>query len=42
MAQHLFIPLFTIGKDYWASWNNVSHPQQTPLYGQVLETWWAN
>ena len=42
MAQHLFIPLFTIGKDYWASWNNVSHPEKTPLYGQVLETWWAN
>jgi len=41
MAAHLFIPLFTIGKDYWAYWKNLAHPPQTPLYGQVLETWWA-
>lgn len=39
--ETLFIPLFTIGVDYWASWDNVAHPQTTPLYGQVLETWWA-
>ena len=42
MAETLFIPLFTIGVDYWASWDNVSRPQTTPLYGQVLETWWAD
>lgn len=41
MGQHAFIPLFTIGKDYWAYWKNVAHPPKTPLYGQVLETWWA-
>lgn len=40
MGENLFVPLFTIGKDYWASWNTVAHPQESPLYGQVLETWW--
>ncbi|MCB1539242.1 MAG: ABC transporter substrate-binding protein [Rhodospirillales bacterium] len=40
MAARLFIPLFTIGKDDWAYWPDLHHPAQTPLYGQVLETWW--
>ncbi|MBU6235072.1 MAG: extracellular solute-binding protein [Alphaproteobacteria bacterium] len=42
MQANLFVPLFTIGLDYWAYWPNVAHPRQTPLYGQVLETWWAH
>jgi len=41
MDSALFTPLFTIGRDYWASWNTLGHPQKTPLYGSVLETWWA-
>ncbi len=40
MDARLFIPLFTIGKDYWAYWSDLHHPAQTPLYGQVIETWW--
>lgn len=41
MSKHLFIPLFTVGVDNWAYWSNVAHPDFNPLYGQVLETWWA-
>ena len=40
MAQTLFVPLFTIGRDYWAYWNTLTHPEKTPLYGSVLESWW--
>lgn len=41
MNKTLFVPLFTIGADYWAVWSNIAHPEKSPLYGQVLETWWA-
>lgn len=42
MDANVFIPLFTIGKDYWAFWDNIRHPAVNPLYGQVIETWWGN
>lgn len=42
MAADIFIPLFTIGRDDWAYWPPLKHPAKTPLYGQVLETWWAD
>lgn len=42
MGADVFIPLFTIGQDYWAYWKNIHHPKQTPLYGQVIETWWGD
>lgn len=40
MAANLFIPLFTIGVDYWAYWDTLQHPEKAPLYGSVLESWW--
>lgn len=40
MSQDLFVPLFTLGVDYWAYWNKIKRPNQTPLYGASLETWW--
>lgn len=40
MEARLFVPLFTIGRDYWAYWNNLAHPDRPPLYGSVLESWW--
>ncbi|HEY8963446.1 MAG TPA: extracellular solute-binding protein [Alphaproteobacteria bacterium] len=40
MAANLFVPLFTIGRDYWAYWKGLKHPENPPLYGSVLETWW--
>ena len=42
MAAHVFVPLFTLGVDYWASWKPLRHPAKPPLYGSVLETWWES
>lgn len=34
------IPLYYAGEDYAAYWSPISRPEETPLYGMVLETWW--
>lgn len=39
MHEYVMIPLYYLGKDYVAHWN-LKHPEKTPLYGMVLETWW--
>lgn len=41
MNGYYFIPLNYAGKDFMASRHNIQHPQVTPLYGVVLETWWT-
>ncbi len=33
-------PLFYSGADYVAFKKNIKHPEATPLYGLVLESWW--
>ncbi len=35
------IPLYHNPTDFVAYWTHVAHPQETPLYGMVVETWWA-
>lgn len=35
------IPLYYAGKDYVAYRSFIRHPETTPLYGMVIETWWA-
>lgn len=35
------VPLFYRGTDLFAIWPNVMTPQPTPLYGPVVESWWA-
>lgn len=40
--QYVFIPLFYKGADYIAHHKNITHPDKTPLYGAVIETWWTN
>lgn len=37
---HYMIPLSYAGVDYVSYWQPVERPQETPLYGMVLETWW--
>lgn len=34
------IPLYYAGEDYVAYRSFIRHPESTPLYGMVLETWW--
>ncbi len=35
------IPLYFSGKDYVAYKKNIHHPNVTPIYGMVIESWWA-
>lgn len=37
---HYMIPLSYSGKDYVAYWKPLQRPENTPLYGIVLESWW--
>lgn len=41
MQGYYFVPLNYAGKDFIAARANIHGPQDTPLYGVVLETWWA-
>lgn len=42
LSGYYLVPLFYRGTDLFAIWPNISIPQQTPLYGPVVESWWAN
>ncbi len=42
LKGYYIVPLFYIGKDYMAYKRELGHPETTPLYGTVLETWWMN
>ena len=39
---HYLIPLYHSGIDRIAYWNFLEFPEQIPLYGIVIETWWSN
>lgn len=41
LSGYYVVPLFYRGTDWFAIWPNVMTPQQTPLYGPVIESWWA-
>ena len=36
----LFIPLFYSDVDHIAHYKNLQHPENTPIYGSTVETWW--
>lgn len=38
---HYVIPLYYAGYDMVAYRNHIRRPVETPVYGMVLETWWA-
>lgn len=40
LAGHYMIPLNYPGVDYVAYKNSLKHPENIPLYGMVLESWW--
>lgn len=42
MHGHYFIPLYYLGSDNMAFWTHIQHPEKASLYGNVLESWWAN
>lgn len=41
MHGHYTVPLFYRGADLFAIWPNIATPQTVPLYGPVVESWWA-
>ena len=41
MEGDYFIPLYYLGADDIASWTRVNHPDKMSLYGNVMESWWA-
>ncbi|NDE90474.1 MAG: ABC transporter substrate-binding protein [Alphaproteobacteria bacterium] len=41
LSGYYMVPLFYRGTDLFAIWPNVMIPQSTPLYGPVVESWWA-
>ena len=38
----LMIPLYYNPKDFVSYWKPLKHPETTPLYGMVVETWWMD
>jgi len=42
MSRQMMIPLFYGGKDLFVHKYTIKHPEQTPIYGSVLETWWMD
>lgn len=41
MAGRYTIPFYYLGADNIASWNKLQHPTTMPLYGTIVESWWA-
>lgn len=41
-SEHIMVPLFYKGSDYVAYAKDLAHPEITPTYGIVIETWYAN
>jgi microcin C transport system substrate-binding protein len=42
LSGHYVVPLYHLGADLVAYWpTRLAHPNATPLYGPILETWWA-
>ena len=39
---HYVIPLYHSGIDRIAYWDFLEYPENIPLYGIVIESWWAN
>lgn len=40
VAGHYVVPLYHVGEQWVARWNRIGRPEQTPLYGYQLSTWW--
>lgn len=41
-SEYMSIPLFYKNSDFIAYREPVNHPEKTPLYGAVTETWWMD
>lgn len=39
--SHIAVPLFYSGRDFVASWRGFRHPATVSLYGNTVESWWA-
>ena len=41
LSGDYMIPLFYLPKQWVAHWRNIERPEQTPLYGYQIESWWS-
>ncbi|HLP69667.1 MAG TPA: extracellular solute-binding protein [Rhizobium sp.] len=37
---HYVVPLYHVGEQWVAHWKRIARPEQVPLYGYQLPTWW--
>ncbi|MDD3288318.1 MAG: extracellular solute-binding protein [Alphaproteobacteria bacterium] len=42
MFGRYVIPFYYLGADQIAFWSQLHHPDVTPLYGPIIESWWKN
>ncbi len=42
LSEYIFVPFFYKGVDYIAHKKTLNYPENTPIYGIVLESWWAS
>lgn len=40
VAGHYVVPLYHLGEQWVAHWKHIARPEQVPLYGYQLPTWW--
>ncbi|MFC3162483.1 extracellular solute-binding protein [Ciceribacter thiooxidans] len=40
VAGHYVVPLYHLGEQWVAHWKRIARPEQVPLYGYQLPTWW--
>ncbi|MDI6836390.1 MAG: extracellular solute-binding protein [Rhizobiaceae bacterium] len=40
VAGHYVVPLYHLGEQWVAHWKRIARPEQVPLYGYQLQTWW--
>ena len=41
MEGHYTVPFYYLGADDIANSNKLHHPEKTPPYGTVIESWWV-
>lgn len=41
LSGHYVIPLFHLPRQWVARWTRIDRPQETPLFGFRIDTWWA-
>jgi peptide/nickel transport system substrate-binding protein len=41
LSGRYVLPLFHLPKQWVAYWRTLHRPEQVPIFGYILDTWWA-